>query len=114
MVVAPSIQTRTLHHTTGDSCTDSGDDQQRHELRLHRLKAQAQGPPEIFYEISHIGRLLAWIPSRLAWTPALRGRDLSLLHPILPKVFTGTNNQDSPETFDTYTQYMLWDSGFIE
>ena len=36
----------------------------------HRLNK----PHDIFCEIEHIGRKIAWIPSRLAWTPALRGR----------------------------------------
>ena len=33
----------------------------------HRLKK----PPGIFCENVHISRLITWIPSRLAWTPAL-------------------------------------------
>ena len=31
--------------------------------------------PDIFCKISHIGQLIAWILSRLAWNPALQGTD---------------------------------------
>ena len=32
--------------------------------------------------------------------------------PQLPKLFTGINNQEWPNVFDTSTLYTLWDSGF--
>ena len=56
----------------------------------HELK----NTPDIFCKISHIIRLIAWTPSRLALAPALRGRYQSLLYPSLPKAIYGTNNQE--------------------
>ena len=34
-------------------------------------KCRLKNIPDIFCKIAHIGRLIAWIPSRLAWTAAL-------------------------------------------
>ena len=73
-------------------------------------KRRLKKPLDIFCQIEHISRLMAWIPSILSWTPTLRGREQYLLRPSFPKAFTGTNNQDFLTVFDTYTQYMLWDS----
>ena len=72
----------------------------------HRIK----NPPESFCKISYIGRLIAWISSCLDYNMVIQGRDWFLLRPGLPTVFTGTNNQEGPNTFDTFTRYMLWDS----
>ena len=68
-------------------------------------------PPEFFCKTAHIGRLIACIPSRLSWTPSFRGSYWSLLRPILPTLFSGTNNQEGPTKFDTSMWYMLWYSG---
>ena len=38
-------------------------------------KCRLKNPPDIFCKISHIGRIMAHIPSRLSWTLALQGRD---------------------------------------
>ena len=77
-----------------------------HIYAKHRLKK----PPSVFYQIANIRQIIAWIPSRLSWTPALRGRYQYLLCPRFPKAFTGTNNQEGPTVFDTSTRYTLWDS----
>ena len=71
-------------------------------------KCRLKNPPDIFFQIAHISRLLAWIPSILSWTPAPRGRDRSLLRPGFPKAFTVTKNQEGPTIFDTSTWYTLW------
>ena len=71
-----------------------------------------KNPPEILCKIVHIGRLILWVPSRLAWTPELRGRVRSLLCTNLPKTLSGTNNQDGPTDVDISIRYTLWDSGF--
>ena len=34
-------------------------------------KFRLNNPPEVFYKIIHNGRVISWIPSRLAWNPAL-------------------------------------------
>ena len=47
-------------------------------------KQRLKKPPENFLKFWHIGRIIAWIPSRLAWNTSLRGRDRSLLRPSLP------------------------------
>ena len=73
-------------------------------------KRRLSNPPDIFCEISHTGRLIAWIPSRLSWTPPLQGRDISLLRHRFPKKFTGINNQEGAIIFETSTRYTLWDS----
>ena len=74
-------------------------------------KCRLKNAPDIFCKTAHLGRLIAWIPSRFAWTTALRGRDQYLLHPSLPKEFSITNNQEGPNIFDTYKWYTLWESG---
>ena len=35
-------------------------------------KLRLKNPPKIFYKLTHIGRLIAWTPSRLAWDTALQ------------------------------------------
>ena len=62
-------------------------------------KRRIKNPPDISYQISHISRLIVWIPSRLSWNPVLPGRDRSLLHPIFTKAFTGTSYQAGPGVF---------------
>ena len=74
-------------------------------------KRKLKKPLNIFCKISHISLLIAWILSRLSWTPALQGRDQSILSTSLPTVFAGKNNEDSPTVFYTSTNYMLWESG---
>ena len=74
-------------------------------------KRRLKKPPDILCKIAHIGRIIAWILSRLAWNTELRGRDQSLLRPIPPKAFSRSNNQEVSTTFDTSTRYMLWDLG---
>ena len=59
-------------------------------------KCRLKNLPNIFCKISHIRQLIAWVPSILSWTPALRGRELSLLRPSFPKSFTRTNKQERP------------------
>ena len=76
------------------------------------VKLRIKNPLDIFYKIAHTGRLIAWIPSRLAWTLAIQGRDQYLLCPSLPTEFYGTKNQEELTTSDTSTWYTLWDSGF--
>ena len=72
---------------------------------------QVQEDPEIFCQIEHISRLIAYAPPRLSWTPVLQGRNLYLLSPRLPKAFTGTNTQEGLTIFDTSTQYTFLYSG---
>ena len=74
-------------------------------------KRRLKNPPDIFCEIAHIGWLFVWIPSRLAWNPALWWRYQYLLCSSLPKAFTGNNNQEGQTNSDTYTRYTLLDSG---
>ena len=74
-------------------------------------KRRLKNPPNISCKIAHIGQLIAWLSSILSWTPAIRGRDRSLLRPILTKAFAGTKNQEVPTVFETSTRYTLWDSG---
>ena len=74
-------------------------------------KRRLKKPPDILCKIAHIGRIIAWILSRLAWNTELRGRDQSLLRPIPPKAFSRSNNQEVSTTFDTSTRYTIWDSG---
>ena len=38
-------------------------------------KCRLKNPPGILYKITHTGQIITWIPSRLAWTLALQGRD---------------------------------------
>ena len=42
-------------------------------------KRRLKNPPDIFYKLIHTGWIIVWIPSRLAWTLELLGRDQSLL-----------------------------------
>ena len=56
-------------------------------------KRRLKEPLDIFCKFSHIGRIIAWIPSRLAWTPELQGRDRYLIWNIPPKEYAGTNNK---------------------
>ena len=77
-------------------------------------KCRLNNPPDIFYEIAHIYRLVEWIPSMLAWNSTLLGGDQCLLCTTINKNFTGTNNQEVLNTFDTSMQYTLWDSGFTQ
>ena len=62
-------------------------------------KLRLNNPPKIFCQIAHISQLIAWIPSRLSWTPAVRERGRSLLRPSFHKLFTGTNNQKRTDRF---------------
>ena len=43
-------------------------------LGYNYSKGRINNPPNIFYKLTHTVQLIVWIPSRLAWTPALRGR----------------------------------------
>ena len=70
-----------------------------------------KNPPDVFFQIVHISRLISWIPSRLSCNPALWGRDQSLLRTRPPKSFTWTNNQEGPNFFHTSMRYILWDLG---
>ena len=76
-------------------------------LSYTHAKLRIKNPPDILCEIAHIGRLIEWISSRLAWTYALLGRDLSLVRPSTPKDFTETNNQEGLTAFDTSKWYTL-------
>ena len=70
-------------------------------------KLRLKKHPGIFYKLTHTGRLIAWTPLILAWTLALRGRDLYLQRPIPPTTFSRTNNQEGLTTFETSMRYML-------
>ena len=72
-------------------------------------KRRLNNPSDIFYKLSHTVQLIVWIPSRLAWTLALRGRDRSLLSPRITTAFYGTNNQEGSTNFDTFMRYMIWE-----
>ena len=74
-------------------------------------KRRLKNPLEIFYQIAHTSQIIAWIPSRLFWTPEFRVRDRSLLRPIFPKALTVTNNQEGPTIVGTSTRCIIWDSG---
>ena len=63
----------------------------------HRLK----NPPGILHKLTHTGRVIAWIPSRLSWNQELWWRYRSIQRPRPPTKFTRTNNQEGPTTFDT-------------
>ena len=110
-MVVISGQTSTLNHMPRVSFTDYVDDQQHYKCRYNCAKHRLKKPPDIFWKILHISRLIAWIPSRLACYPALQWRDQSLLITSLPEAFTVTNNQDGTTVFDFYMCYMLWYSG---
>ena len=111
MVVKSPGQNRTLRHTPGSKCAASNDYQQHHNLMLHFHQAQAQEAPQFVFQITHISRLTAWIPSRLSWTPELQGREQCLLYTSFPKESTRTNNQEVPTVFDTSARSALWESG---
>ena len=74
-------------------------------------KLSINNPPDIFCKLAYTVRIIVWIPSWLAWTPELRGRDQSLLLPSQPTALYGTSNQEVPTPFETSTRYILWDSG---
>ena len=105
MVVASPGKNRTLRQPPRSNFAYSNDGQQHNDLRVHLCQVQVQEDPEIFCQIEHISRLIAYAPPRLSWTPVLHGRNLYLLSPRLPKEFTGTNNQEGLTVFDTSTQY---------
>ena len=44
-------------------------------LGYNYTKLRLNNPPDIFCEITQIGRLVAWITLKLAWTQELPGRD---------------------------------------
>ena len=75
------------------------------------VKLRIKNPLDIFYKIAHTVRIIACIVSGLAWTPELQGRYQSIPHTSLPMELSKANNQYIPNTFDTYMQYMLWESG---
>ena len=64
-------------------------------------KLRLKNIPDIFHKLTHIDPLIAWIPSRLAWTLELQGRNQSPLRLIPPMPFSGMKNQEGPTTFDT-------------
>ena len=70
-------------------------------------KRRLNNIPVIFHKITHTSRIIAWITSKLAWTPELREINQSLQRPSPPTAFSGTNHQEGPTTFDTSMRYML-------
>ena len=43
------------------------------DLGYTYAKLRLKNPPDNFCQIAHISQLIAWIPSRLSWTPAIQG-----------------------------------------
>ena len=67
-------------------------------------KLSINNPPDIFCKLAYTVRIIVWIPSWLAWTPELRGRDQSLLLPSQLTAFYGTSNQEVPTPFENSTR----------
>ena len=70
-------------------------------------KKSLKRTPYIVYTLIHISCLFTQTSSRLALALELRGRYWFLNRLILSTAFTGTNNQEGPTTFDTYTWFTL-------
>ena len=65
-------------------------------------KLRLNNPPRFVKKLTHTGRIIAWIPSRLAWNPSLLGRDWSLKIPSPPhSIF----QNEQPEGSNHFLQF---------
>ena len=82
MVVAPSGRNGTLCHLPRVNWKVLTNNNNITTLGYTYAKLRINDPPNIFYKLAHIGRIIVCIPWRFSWTPSLWGKNLPWTHHI--------------------------------